>query len=244
MLAKTFTFELIAKTSDGKVLSSTLENYSVKQYVVDMLDGMATGKVTDTDGGELSALLTDLLVYAAAVQKHEGETELVTDGVDLSKASTFVPMSVYNETVFGEQGNCPAEHLGYGRAAFNPLEDSIHAEIVFAAESVEGLKLKVAVGAGEATVYDKFIDKGEGIYAVDITMRAFEIGSPYTCYFEGYEGYVSLLPMATLLMESRDAALEALAEDPTNAEAQATVELVEAIACFANSMYNYAACQQ
>ena len=243
-LAKTFTFELIAKTSDGKVLTSTLENYSVKQYVVDMLDGMATGKVTDTDGGELSALLTDLLVYAAAVQKHEGETELVTDGVDLSKASTFVPMSVYNETVFGEQGNCPAEHLGYGRAAFNPLEDSIHAEIVFAAESVEGLKLKVAVGAGEATVYDKFIDKGEGIYAVDITMRAFEIGSPYTCYFEGYEGYVSLLPMATLLMESRDAALEALAEDPTNAEAQATVELVEAIACFANSMYNYAACQQ
>ncbi|MBO5898691.1 MAG: hypothetical protein J6R04_06750, partial [Clostridia bacterium] len=88
-LAKTFTFELIAKTADGKVLSDTLENYSVKQYVVDMLDGMANGTVVDTDNGELSALLTDLLVYAAAVQKIEGETELVTDGVDLSNASTF-----------------------------------------------------------------------------------------------------------------------------------------------------------
>jgi hypothetical protein len=200
--------------------------------------------VVDTGDGALSTLLTDLLVYAAAVQKLEGETDLVTDGVDLSKASTFVPMSVYNETIFGEKGNCPAEFQGYKVTSFRPIEDTVCGEILFKADSVEGLKLNVTVGTGKTVVYDEFIDKGNGVYAIEVSMRAFEIGSPYTCSFEGYEGYTSLLPMATALMVERDMALEELAKNPTNDDAQNAVELVEAVSCFANSMYNYAACQQ
>ncbi|MBQ2794382.1 MAG: hypothetical protein IJF05_06780, partial [Clostridia bacterium] len=95
-----FSFSGIAPQCMGDIISAELykngelvdakTSYSVKEYVTATLDGAPTG--------ELAQLLSDLLVYGAEAQKYVNYKiyNLVTDGVDLSAASTAAPTEADN----------------------------------------------------------------------------------------------------------------------------------------------------
>ena len=138
-----FLFSKIAPQSMGDVISAELwkgselvdskSGYSVKEYVTATLEN-------HSNNAELCTLLTDLLIYGAEAQKYTGYRihNLVTDGVDLSAASTVVPTDAdKNRAVTSTDGNVKFTAAGVRFDYVNRIY------VKFTAENIDGVTVSV-----------------------------------------------------------------------------------------------------
>lgn len=149
-------------TKNGAEESVSVENFSVRQYCIDMLK---KEEVT----GKLRTLLSDLLAYGAAAQTYTGyKTDaLVTSGSDINNPtySTFVPLSNLGATLSGLAAN----DTRWTSAALT-LTNSVAMNFRFYTDSIENLSVRVTVN-GRTQNFTSFtaVDGKEGFYEISFT---------------------------------------------------------------------------
>lgn len=161
-------------TCGNREYTDSLEEYSVRQYCVNMLNRYPENTV-------LSTLLSDLLAYGAAAQTYtDYKTEaLVTEDLSLSP-SNYSEISGYQFSLSGER-----EASADWRNATLILSNCLTARFTFAAETVENLTVRISIN-GRTERFDKndFVSVGEGKYYVDFReIKAAEFGSDICAAF-------------------------------------------------------------
>lgn len=152
-IADTVTATLCATYGGTEVELDTVE-YSVLTYCKNMM-----GK----GDAELDTLLADLLNYGAALQTSLGETDLVTNGMDLSAATaTDVELESCIDLTTGTV-NDPA---AVWDSATLVLFDNVTIRLYFTAESVDGLSVKIVAGEQTLDTISEIKQDGD-IYYVD-----------------------------------------------------------------------------
>ena len=150
---------LYATNELGEQVSVCVENYSVRQYCINKLS-------TSTDA-ELKTMLSDLLVYAAAAQVYAGYNTdaLVTDGLEaIMTPTSFNELDAsYKKTAIS---GVAAEGLAW-RSAGLRYENAMAMYLKFAADDVEGLKIRVTIN-GESVIFDAddFTTDDDGYYKI------------------------------------------------------------------------------
>lgn len=239
---------LWAVNHEGKLVSDKVSNYSIKQYCVNLLNGIADGTVKDQDK-TLATLLSNALVFGAALQNHVGYNtdNLATDGVDLSAASFYTPPSHFSG-IQGEKGDCPATF--YTAAA--TIENIYYLTFAFEAEDVTGLKMNVTSStATQALTIDTFdtatVTDSDGnpreVYVVEIPVRVYEMNTAYTITFEGYENYKLTYSLGTYLSAQRAATANAIKAETDAEQITALTNyktLLESMIVYGTSAYKYA----
>ncbi len=139
--------------NNGKIVD-TIEKYSVREYVVNTLKSYS-------DNSELCTLLSDLLVYGAAAQEYVGykTNALVTEGVDLSAASTAMPNEDdRNRSVTDNDGDIKFTAAGVRFDYVNRIYVKLTAASLDGVTvSVNGEDLEI-VETGRANVYIAYSD--------------------------------------------------------------------------------------
>lgn len=142
---------------NGKEVTDTVANYSVKQYCINQL----TNHPDDT---ALKTLLSDLLCYGAAAQQYTNyrTDSLVTSGLDLTP-SAFSEIS--NKTAsFTGTADTAVDWIGAGLI----LGNSVSMRLTFAADSTENLNITVAInGREQSFTAEDFTNAGGGKYYID-----------------------------------------------------------------------------
>ena len=164
----------VTATCGGKTYSHTNTGYSVQKYCVNML-----GK---TDDGLLKTLLSDILVYGEKAQLYTNykTVALVTEGVDLSAASTCPGLSGLQEKFIGE-----ADEDVYWNAASLSLSNNVSLVLKFHASDITGLSVKISID-GRTETFTKFtpVEGMEGFYTVSFRgIYATEFDSPIHASF-------------------------------------------------------------
>ena len=239
---------LWAVNHEGKLVSDKVSEYSIKQYCVNLLNGIADGTVKDEDG-TLATLLSNALVFGAALQNHIGyNTEnLATDGVDLSAASFYTPPTHFSG-IQGDKGDCPATF----DTAWATIENIYYLYVAFEAEDVSGLKMNVVSSTGTQTLTIDTFDTvtlmdNDNIpyeaYVVEIPVRVYEMNTAYTITFEGYEDYKLTYSLGTYLSAER-ARIANEIKAATDAEQITELTnyktLLESMIVYGTSAYKYA----
>lgn len=155
----------VTATYGDKTYSHTNSGYSVRKYCVNML-----GK---TDDDLLKTLLSDILVYGENAQlytKYKTDA-LVTEGVDVSAASTYPGLSGLHEKSIGE-----ADEDVFWNAASLSLSNNVSLVLKFHASDIEGLSVTATIDGRTETFTEFTPVKGQddlytvsfrGIYATE-----------------------------------------------------------------------------
>lgn len=164
----------VTATCGGKTYSHTNTGYSVQKYCVNML-----GK---TDDGLLKTLLSDILVYGEKAQRYTNyKTDaLVTEGVDLSAASTYPGLSGLHEKFIGT-----ADEDVFWNAASLSLSNNVSLVLKFHASDIEGLSVTATID-GRTETFTEFtpVEGIEGFYTVSFRgIYATEFDSPVLTSF-------------------------------------------------------------
>ncbi|MBQ3355518.1 MAG: InlB B-repeat-containing protein [Oscillospiraceae bacterium] len=142
---------------NGKEVTDTVANYSVKQYCINQLANHPEDTV-------LKTLLADLLCYGAAAQQYTNyrTDSLVTTGLDLTP-SAFGGIS--NKTAsFTGTADMTVDWIGAGLI----LGNSVSMRLTFTAENIQNLSVTVAInGREEAFNSEDFNSAGDGKYYID-----------------------------------------------------------------------------
>lgn len=154
---------------DGELCYRALAGYSVRQYCVNMLTRYP-------DNEKLTALLSDLLAYGAAVQTYTGyQTDsLVTEGLELSPSVFPEDLSGYSISFSGEK----APEIDWKSASLL-LSNNLAIRFTFCAESTEGLTVQTGINGRMQTFTAedfKQVSGKENTYYVDfrgITAKEF-----------------------------------------------------------------------
>lgn len=167
----------VTATYGDKTYSHTNSGYSVQKYCVNML-----GK---TDDDLLKTLLSDILVYGENAQlytKYKTDA-LVTEGVDVSAASTYPGLSGLHEKSIGE-----ADEDVFWNAASLSLSNNVSLVLKFHASDITGLSVKISID-GRTETFTKFtpVEGIEGFYTVSFRgIYATEFDSPVLTSFYRY----------------------------------------------------------
>lgn len=164
----------VSATFNGKTYSHTNSGYSVQKYCVNML-----GK---TDDDLLKTLLSDILVYGENAQlytKYKTDA-LVTEGVDVSAASTCPGLSGLQEKFIGE-----ADEDVFWYAASLSLSNNVSLVLKFHASDIEGLSVTATID-GRTETFTEFtpVEGMEGFYTVSFRgIYATEFDNPIHASF-------------------------------------------------------------
>ncbi len=208
----------------GNEVSVTKESYSVKEYCIYQIE--------NSDDGKLVTLCSDLLIMGAEAQKVAGyrTDALVTDGLTLTSASTFVspPESDNKLSLTGDATEILAWH-GAGLR----LENQMAIYLTFRCASTEGLKLRVTV-ADRTEEYEAsdFLRQDDGYYRVYVFgIGAAEFDETVTATF--YQGENAVGQTLCYSVNSYIYAKHASAESPVQG-------LLRAVYNYGKSVYAYA----
>lgn len=163
-------------TANGVNSTVSIENYSVRQYCVNLL---ADGTIS----AELRTLLSDLLAYGAAAQVYmQYNTDaLVTDGLETLTCSTFEALTDCGAVLEGD-----ADASVYWLGAGLTLTDSAEMTLRFHADSVDGLIVYLEIN-GKTQTLTEFTpaDGEEDVYVITRSdISAEDYGSVVSCVFE------------------------------------------------------------
>ena len=163
-------------TANGVNSTVSIENYSVRQYCLNLL-------ANETISTELRTLLSDLLAYGAAAQTYMNyhTDALVTDGPENLSCSTFTALTDCGAVLDGDT-DANVYWLGAGLT----LTDSAEMTLRFHADSVEGLIVYLEIN-GRTQVLTEFTPAAgeEDVYVITRSdISAEEYGSVMTCVFE------------------------------------------------------------
>ena len=154
-------FATLVTEKDGVVYESTPLEYGIEFYAYNQLS-------KDTTAANIKTLLVDLLNYGAAAQLYKNKS---TPADQLATRRLTDEWKALGNTAL----STPAENItdAFYKTVENPtvtmkgaslrLDTAVEIRLKFAAESVEGLVMKVVTGGKTYTVTE-FTDNGDGTY--------------------------------------------------------------------------------
>ena len=211
-------------TTEGETRTVSIENYSVRQYCVNLL-------ADETISPALRALLSDLLAYGAAAQTYMNyrTDALVTAGVETAAYSAFTELTDCGAVLDGE-ADSDVFWLGAGLT----LTDSAEMTLRFRADSVDDLIVYLVRGGRTETLTEFALAAGEtDVYEIVLSdLSAETYGKTVTAVFERDDAQVG-----NALTYSVNAYVQAKQNDGNAALAV----LVRALYCYGASAAAYAA---
>ena len=213
----TITYTL-KSTYNGEEVSSESGTYSVLEY--------CTKKLKAQDSSEkLKTLVSDLLNYCAAVQTSLGKTPLDTSAIEgFAPTTTEVTLTSCKAVT---ENNIENPVAAWDTATLI-LKDKVIVRFYFAAESIDGLSVKIA-GAKNATITE--IKQEGDLYYVDFTgLLATDMRKQITATV--YSGDTAVSETVTYSIESYAASYQNVAANGMGA-------LVKAMMKYGDSAENY-----
>ena len=225
-MTDTLTMKLWTLDENGKMVVAHTVDYSVQQYIVNMLG--------NTGDEALITLLSDLLAYGAAAQAYGNYNmdALATD-IDETLLSKLTPSTFTKPSVLSDHirtGN-PAddEFDATFKSATLVLGGTVHIRYDFTANTVDGLTMNVG-----GVEYSSFVPvkDGEGnvvSYYVDVPVTAPNFDTTYTAYFGTNDAYNVIYSVNHYIAKMH------------NPELVKTAALLEALYCYGVSADAYVA---
>ena len=172
--------------ADGVMHKGETREYSVQQYAKNMLKN-------NSSNAKLVTLLSDLLVYGAAVQAYANNYNADALATDVGEDITLKPTTTFTvpEKLTTVLDGTPAddEFDATFKTATLVLDGTVKIRYGFAANTVEGLTVNV-----NGTPYTEFTTgtatNGTPLYYVEVPVNANHFGTTFTADFNGNTDYV------------------------------------------------------
>ena len=225
-MTDTLTMKLWTLDENGKMIVAHTVNYSVQQYITNMLD--------DATDATLITLLSDLLAYGAAAQAYANYNmdALATD-IDETLLSKLTPSTFVKPATLGDSilTGTPVDddYDATFKTATLVLGGTVHIRYTFTANTVDGLTMNV--GGVEYSSFVPVKDEAGNVvsYYVDVPVTATNFDTTYTAYFGTNNAYNVIYSVNHYIAKKYDTSMVK------------TAALLQALYCYGVSAEAYAA---
>lgn len=217
-------------TCGGSEYATEAKDYSVAEYAYSMLTEYASAEYA-----ELRTLLVDLLHYGAATQTYANyktdalaNADLTAEQLAWGTAAEPAMQTVLN-TAYATVASPAAKWTGAGLN----LKESVALRLMFTAESIEGLSVK--------------IESGDDVWTIPASEFVAGEGNEYTAYFNGLHAgqmrqsvYLTVCNGETPVSNTACYSIESYAYEKQTSTDANLAALVKAMMKYGDSAYAYA----